>query len=625
MIELKQVELLRGHKCLLQDANLRLHHGDKLALVGANGSGKTSLFKLLLGELSADSGSVALPADWRIAHMKQELVGSDVSALDYVLDGHQALRQVEAKMNQSEGEALAHWMSEYEALGGYSIRSEAEKLLLGLGFQVEQLQKTVSDFSGGWQMRLNLARTLLTPSECLLLDEPTNHLDVDACYQLERWLNEYQGTLLLISHDRDFIDACCQGVVHLHQQQLQRYNGNYSAFERQRAERLAQQQQAYEKQQREKAHMQKFVDRFRAKATKAKQAQSRLKAMDRMTELAPAHIDSPFKFEFYEPKEQCDPLLSLKKANLGYDSPVLNQVSMQLHPGSRMALLGANGRGKSTLLKSLAGELPLLAGERQPGTKLQLGFFNQHQMEALDLNASPLVQIQRLSPDAREQDIRNFLGGFNIKGDMATGDCHHFSGGEKARLALALIVWQKPNLLLLDEPTNHLDLDMCHALTVAVQAFSGALILVSHDRHLIRNTVDELMLVDEGKVRPFDGDLDDYRQWLLQDKRQQNQDGQAQAGSGDKKEQRRAAAAKRAETAPLRKALKQAENEMDKLEQACRDIETELNDSGLYEAAQKDRLQSLLQRQGELRKQLEDTEQRWLEAQEALEEAESAA
>ena len=625
MIELNEVELLRGHKRLLENASLRLHHGDKLALVGANGSGKTSMFKLLLGELTADSGTVSLPADWRIAHMKQELTGSDISALDYVLDGHTELRAAEAKMNQSEGEALAHWMGEYEALGGYTIRSEAEKLLLGLGFEVAQLQNPVSDFSGGWQMRLNLARTLLTPSECLLLDEPTNHLDVDACYQLERWLNEYQGTLLLISHDRDFIDACCQGVVHLHQQQLNRYSGNYSAFERQRGERLAQQQQAYEKQQREKAHMQKFVDRFRAKATKAKQAQSRLKAMDRMAELAPAHVDSPFKFQFYEPKDQCDPLLSLKKADLGYETPVLKQVSLQLHPGSRMALLGANGRGKSTLLKSLAGELSLLAGERQPGTKLQLGFFNQHQMEALDLNASPIVQIQRISPNAREQEIRNFLGGFNIKNDMATGDCHHFSGGEKARLALALIVWQKPNLLLLDEPTNHLDLDMCHALTVAVQAFSGALILVSHDRHLIRNTVDELMLVDEGTVAPFDGDLDDYRQWLLQGKRQQQSDTGPVLSTSDKKDQRRAAAAKRRQTAPLRQALKQAEKDMEKLESACQDIEVSLNDTALYEADQKDQLQALLQRQGELRKQLEAAEQSWLEAQEALDEAESVA
>ena len=625
MIELNEVELLRGHKRLLENASLRLHHGDKLALVGANGSGKTSMFKLLLGELTADSGTVSLPADWRIAHMKQELTGSDVSALDYVLDGHTELRAAEAKMNQSEGEALAHWMGEYEALGGYTIRSEAEKLLLGLGFEVAQLQNPVSDFSGGWQMRLNLARTLLTPSECLLLDEPTNHLDVDACYQLERWLNEYQGTLLLISHDRDFIDACCQGVVHLHQQQLNRYTGNYSAFERQRGERLAQQQQAYEKQQREKAHMQKFVDRFRAKATKAKQAQSRLKAMDRMAELAPAHVDSPFKFQFYEPKDQCDPLLSLKKADLGYETPVLKQVSLQLHPGSRMALLGANGRGKSTLLKSLAGELSLLAGERQPGTKLQLGFFNQHQMEALDLNASPIVQIQRISPNAREQEIRNFLGGFNIKNDMATGDCHHFSGGEKARLALALIVWQKPNLLLLDEPTNHLDLDMCHALTVAVQAFSGALILVSHDRHLIRNTVDELMLVDEGKVAPFDGDLDDYRQWLLQGKRQQQNETEPVLSTSDKKDQRRAAAAKRRQTAPLRQALKQAEKDMEKLESACQDIEVSLNETALYEADQKDQLQALLQRQGELRKQLEAAEQSWLEAQEALDEAESVA
>ncbi len=622
MIDLRQIELRRGAKALLDHADLRINPGDKLALVGANGSGKSSLFALLLGQLHLDGGELSIPADWRVVHMAQEVSASDRSALDYVLDGHVRFRQLEAQLAQAmDDHEHARLHAQLDDLRAWELPSIAERLLQGLGFEPSEHGRAVHDFSGGWRIRLNLARALMCPSDLLLLDEPTNHLDLDATLWLEQWLQRYEGTLLLVSHDRDFIDSTCDGVIHLEHQKLFRYSGNYSAFERQRGERLAQQQQAYEKQQLEIAHMQKFVARFKAKATKARQAQSRVKALERMERIAPAHVDSPFRFEFPRPGRMSDPLLAIDEGVLGYGEPVLRQVSVNIHPGSRIALLGANGQGKSTLVKTMAGEVPLLAGERIEGEHLHIGYFSQHQLESLDLRASPITQLQRKRPRATEQEIRNFLGGFNFRGSQAEEGIAHFSGGEKARLALALVVWQKPNLLLLDEPTNHLDLDMCHALTVALQGYEGAMVLISHDRHLIRNTADYLYLVNDGAVGEFDGDLDDYREFLLGRGGKAGQGSGKPAGSGpvNRKQQRQAAAAERARRTDLNKQVRRLERKMDESATAIRELGEQLGDSSLYEEANKAQLKDLLSRQAELRRQAEALETEWLQVQEELE------
>lgn len=624
MIDIQNIALQRGTKPLLKDASLRINPGEKFALVGANGSGKSSLFALLLNKLSLDAGSISIPQDWRVVHMAQEVEASTRSALDYVMDGHVQFRALEAKLAAAANDHEAmHVHAELDDLRAWELPSIAERLLQGLGFEPSEHNRAVKDFSGGWRIRLNLARALMCPSDLLLLDEPTNHLDLDACLWLEQWLQKYQGTLLLVSHDRDFIDSTCGGVVHVEHQKLYSYSGNYSAFERQRGERLAQQQQAYEKQQTEIAHMQKFVARFKAKASKAKQAQSRVKALERMELIAAAHVDSPFTFSFQKPDRMSDPLLSVKQADLGYQTTVLNAVSLGIHPGSRIALLGANGQGKSTLVKSLAGEINLLHGDRTEGAHLHIGYFSQHQLEALDLNASPILQLQRKRPKATEQEIRNFLGGFDFRGAAAEEGIAHFSGGEKARLALALVVWQKPNLLLLDEPTNHLDLDMCHALTAALQAYEGALVLISHDRHLVRNCADALYLVNNGNVAEFDGDLDDYRDFLLGKTSKSTSKSankkEASQKALDPKQQRQEAAALRAKTQPLKKLINNLERKIDKANQALKTVEEQLSDSSLYEAGNKSQLDELLDQQQTLKTESEDLEMQWLEAQESLE------
>jgi ATP-binding cassette subfamily F protein 3 len=629
MIELQSITLHRGNKILLQDASLRIHPGEKTALVGANGAGKTSVFLLLQGRLQLDNGTLSIPSQWRIAHMAQEVSADARSALDYVLDGDTELRRIEqALATATNDEQLMHLYGELDAIDGYQAGRRAEQLLHGLGFPTEQWQQPISSFSGGWRIRLNLAQALMCPSDLLLLDEPTNHLDLDASLWLEQWLARYRGTLVLISHDRDFIDNTCEQIVHIENAQLTRYRGNYSAFERQRAERLAQQQIAFEKQQERIEHIQKFVQRFRAKATKAKQAQSRLKELDRMEELAPAHIDSPFDFAFPVPERFSDPLLNLSHATLGYGDKVLqHNLNLSIHPGSRIGLLGANGAGKSTLLKSLAGALPLLEGERVTGEHLKLGYFTQHQLEALDLDASPALHIQRMSPKAREQEIRDFLGGFNFRGEAALAPIRHSSGGEKARLALALIVWQKPNLLLLDEPTNHLDLEMCHALTVALQEFEGSVVVVSHDRHLLRNTVDELLLVADGKVTEFDGDLQDYSNWLLKEARAQRQAANAAAKEAvqqpkvEKKTDRQQSADQRKQLAPLKQQLQKIECDIESAQKKLSVLNDQLADTTLYEAANNARLQTLLKEQGAVQQQLVESEEQWLKLQEEIERA----
>ena len=637
MIRLQSVYLQRAAKTLLRDVNWVIHAGQRIGITGANGCGKSSLFQLLLGGLSADQGDVSIPSSLRIAHMAQEVPASALSAVDYVLDGDQVLRNAERELRAAEARhddaAMAHWHSELDAVGGYNARYRAEQLLHGLGFSAQECTRGVSTFSGGWRIRLNLAQALMAPSDLMLLDEPTNHLDLDALVWLEGWLKRFPGTLLLISHDRDFLDAVCTHIAHIENQQLTVYSGNYSQFERQRAERLAQQQFLFEQQQRRIADIEQFVRRFKAKASKAKQAQSRVKELERMELIAPAHVDSPFKFEFLPAQKQSTPLLTLDQAAIGYQGKdgmgtvVASKVSVRLLPGSRVGLLGPNGAGKSTLVKSLVGSLPLVSGTRVAGEHLSIGYFAQHQLEALDLKASALIHLQRLSPTASEQSIRNFLGGFDFHGDMATGPITHFSGGEKARLALAIIAWQRPNLLLLDEPTNHLDLEMRHALTMALQNFEGALIVVSHDRHLLRNTVDEFWLLMDGSLQSFDGDLEDYQRVLQNRQRVEEEALAADAPrSGvDKKAQRQQAAARRAQLAPLKKQISTLEAAMDKLQKELSSIDVAMADTSLYEAANKVALQNLLKRQGEVRAELDARELEWLELQEQLEDAEKEA
>ncbi|WP_341936652.1 ATP-binding cassette domain-containing protein [Marinimicrobium sp. C2-29] len=624
MIQLQQVSLQRGTQFLLEYADLTLFPGQKAGLIGPNGSGKTSLFKLLLGQLSCDTGQWDIPKQWRVSHMAQEVETLECSALDHVLDGDIELRRLEAAIDRSQhdGEALARLYGEMENIQAYSAPARAQQLLNGLGFAPGDDVRPVSDFSGGWRIRLNLAQALMRPSDLLLLDEPTNHLDLDATLWLEQWLQRYPGTLIIISHDRDFLDNVVDRIVAIDNGKLNLYIGNYSAYEHQRAEHLAQQEAAHKKQQEQLAHMEAYVRRFRAQANKARQAQSRLKAMERMEKIAPAHVDSPFTFRFAPAGKMSSPLINLSQADIGYgDSPILSQVNLGILPETRIGLLGPNGAGKSSLIKTLAGDLQLMRGDCHVGENFKLGYFAQHQLDALDLKASAAQHILRMSPETREQEVRNFLGGFDFQGDRAFEPITHFSGGEKARLALAIIVWQKPNVLLLDEPTNHLDLEMRQALTVAMQEFEGAVILVSHDRHLLRNTVDQFLLVADGRVADFDGDLDDYYRWLLQRRLDDNAEEKAAAPAPkeDKKALRQEAAARRQQRKPLRDKLKKLERDMERLTRELGELENKMADPDLYDEANKQELQKLLRSQGECQSQLEECEEQWLELTEELE------
>ena len=640
MIALRQVALQRGTQTLLENADLTLHDGIKAGIIGANGAGKSSLFKLLLGELGPDQGDVEMSGGQRIAHMAQEVEALDRPIIEYVLDGDKALRQAEAELYAAQEAGEAHREAELhgliETLDGYRAESRAAQLLVGLGFFQADLTRPLSDFSGGWRMRVNLARTLFMPSDLLLLDEPTNHLDLDALLWLEQWLARYPGTLLLISHDRDFLDAVCDHIVHMHHQTLELYRGNYSRFERTRAEKLALQQAEAAKQQARREEIERFIARFKAKATKARQAQSRVKMLERMEDIAMAHVDSPFHFTLPAADKTSHPLLVLDQAQLGYrgkehDNVQLDKVNITLLPGSRIGLLGPNGAGKSTLIKSLTGELELLSGKRVPGEHLAIGYFAQHQLEGLDVTSTPFMHVQRLSPKASEQEIRNFLGGFGFKGDDAFGEVATFSGGEKARLALSLVAWQKPNLLLLDEPTNHLDLEMREALTEALAGFEGTVILVSHDRHLLRATVDEFWRVADHRVEPFDGDLEDYRAWLKarleesrRDSRSEKAERQSQQPSGDSREARKAArkaaAELREKLRPLKKERDKAEQAMEKAQISLEEVESVLADPELYtDSARKAELTNALAQQATIKARLDSAEQQWLAAEEALE------
>ncbi|BFM50611.1 ATP-binding cassette domain-containing protein [Marinomonas sp. THO17] len=637
MIQFTEVSLQRGTQFLLEEADLTIFEGQKVGLIGANGAGKSSLFAMIRGDLQADTGEIVLPGQRRIAFMAQEVEESQRSALDYCLDGDDKLRKIEANIAaaQAAGDDNEHanWLVEYDNAHGYSAQSRAETLLQGLGFTMADMHKAVADFSGGWRIRLNLAKALMCPSDVLLLDEPTNHLDLDAILWLENWLRQYPGTLLLISHDRDFIDGICTHIVHLYQKKLTLYKGNYSDYERQRAEHLAQQQANFEKQQQKRAHLQQYVDRFRYKADKAKQAQSRLKMLEKMELIGPAHIDSQFEFSIPVADKTSAQLVNLIQADLGYQtenndpSVQLANTNFSIRDGQRLGLLGPNGAGKSTLIKSIVGEIPLLKGEKICGENLAIGYFSQHQLSALDLDASPVLHIQRLTPTALENDVRRYLGGFGFIDDDALRPVKGFSGGEKARLALALITWTKPNLLVLDEPTNHLDLEMRQALTEALQAFPGAILLVSHDRHLLNSTVDEFFLVADHQISDFDGDLTTYHAWLQERQLQANRKDKAQVNANavkvDRKEERRKAAELREKLRPLRKQIEQHEKAVSKAQTELDKIAEKMADPNLYEAEQKAQLQALLSDEAKWKKTLEESEEAWFLAQEALEEAEA--
>ncbi|CAD6539601.1 putative ABC transporter ATP-binding protein YheS [Paraburkholderia hiiakae] len=646
MIRFNQFSLARGTKPLFEQTSFTLNPGEKVGLIGANGAGKSTLFAVLRGELHADAGDFSLPPSWRIAHVAQETPAVERTALDYALDGDAALREIEARIAAAsaahDGAAEAEAHGAFADADGYTAPARAEALLLGLGFTLEQTRQPVTSFSGGWRMRLNLAQALMCRSDLLLLDEPTNHLDLDAIVWLEDWLHRYPGTLVVISHDREFLDSICDVTLHLENQQIKRYGGNYSQFEILRAQQLALQQSAYEKQQRTVAHLQSFIDRFKAKATKARQAQSRVKALEKMELIAPAHASSPFTFEFRTPDSAPNPMLVMEDVRCGYraedgsETPIVERVTLSIQNGQRIGLLGANGQGKSTLIKTLAGTLTALSGELRTGKGLQIGYFAQHQLETLRPDDSPLQHLARLAPDTREQELRDFLGGFNFPGEMATASIAPFSGGEKARLALALIIWQKPNLLLLDEPTNHLDLETRHALTMALAQFEGTLILVSHDRHLLRATTDQFMLVAKHRLQPFDGDLDDYRDWLLQHAAEQRAalkeaaSGTADAANGantgdsvNRKEQRRQEAEQRQKVAHLKKPLQakigKIEKEMDALNTEKSTLDAFVADPASYEPEQKSRLTEAIRRQAEVASRLETLEAEWLDAHEELE------
>ena len=629
MLQFDNVSLRRGPRLLFERTGFQIHPGQKAGLTGANGSGKSSLFSLVLGSLGTEDGTVKFPSGWIIAHVAQETPVSQQAAIEFVLDGDEGLRRTQRELSTAEhdgdGERIAHLHGELEHIGGYQANSRAASLMSGLGFQPGDEVRPLSDFSGGWRMRLNLARALMCRSDLLLLDEPTNHLDLDAVIWLESWLKQYRGTLLLISHDRDFLDSVCNQILHIEQQRATLYSGNYSAFERVRSEQLANQQAAFEKQQRDIEHMHSYVELFRAKATKARQAQSRIKALERMELIAPAHVDSPFTFGFKSPHKNPHPLLKLDTCAAGYaGTRVIDKVTLVLNPGDRIGLLGPNGAGKSTLIKLLAGELEPQLGERNEARHLAIGYFAQHQLEQLQPGHSPVEHLQQLDPLASEQSLRDYIGGFGFVGDKALEPVAPFSGGEKSRLVLALLVYQRPNLLLLDEPTNHLDLEMRQALATALQDFEGAMVVVSHDRHLLRLTCDQLLLVYNGRVEEFRDELDAYPSWLTAHIRSSRQE-TTQVGGTDSAEQRRerkrSEAERRKALQPLKRALDQCETRLQRLNTRQAQLEAKLADTDLYAEPRKKELQTLLRDKSAIDQELEEAESAWIEAAEALEQA----
>lgn len=655
MIQLQDFAIRRGGRLLFEKATMQLHPGWKIGLTGVNGAGKSTLFAAFLGSISGDSGNLSRPSNWTVAHMAQEVETQETEAIDFVLSGDEEWweinQQLEHESDDMDLDRLTALHGRFGEIDGYTAPSKAAQMMAGLGFSESQIRLPVSSFSGGWRMRLNLAKTLMSRSDLLLLDEPTNHLDLDAVLWLEDWLKAYEGTLVLISHDRDFLDAITDHIIHIENGIVTLYTGNYSTFEQTRAERLAQQQQAFEKQEATKAHLQKYIDRFKAQATKARQAQSRIKQLERMQVLVAAHVDTPFTFSFREPTRMSSPLLRLDHVDAGYENKtIIKNINLQITPDSRIGLLGMNGAGKSTLIKTLTANLAPLAGERESSELLNLGYFAQHQMDALDGEASPMLQLQRLAGKTiHESTLRAFLGSFGFSGERMDTPCESFSGGERARLALALIVWKKPNVLILDEPTNHLDLDMRHALTMALQDFEGAVVLVSHERQLIASVCDELMIVNDGSCQVFDGDLNDYAVWLRQaridlEKKQKQQKLDAASAKPaekakkqesapvaahsvvtpststathgapiDKEQARKEAARRREATRPLRASIEKHEKRQSFIQNQLSDIEKQLANDQLYTAEQKKKLLDIMNQQSTLKAELDQIENETLE------------
>jgi len=619
MLAFQNVTLRRNGEILIEGLSLTLYQGQKVGLVGANGIGKTSLFKMILGELDVDTGDMDLSPQIRIAHMAQEIPSSSQSAMAYVLSGDAALTQVKDEIAEAEQrqdfESIGQLFEVLADLDGYTADARAEQLLTGLGFSREDFSQPLANFSGGWRVRLNLARTLMQPSDLLLLDEPTNHLDLDAIFWLASWIQTYPGTMILISHDREFLDDCVHHVAYMANNRIQLYAGNYSAFELLRADQLRDQARQYEKQQKSIAHMESFIRRFRYKESKARQAQSRIKALERLSRVEAVHEASPFQFRIREAQRQSDPLITLQDADLGYDDPILKGVSLSLSPGDRIGLLGVNGAGKSTLIKSLQGILPLLEGERVPGLHLTMGYFSQHQVDDLDLRLAPLTHLQRLAPTVSELNIRTFLGGFNFQGDQVEKPAAHLSGGEKARLALAIVSFQQPNLLLLDEPTNHLDMQMRQALATAMNTFGGAIIIISHDRYLLSSTVEQFLLVHNGGVEPYEGSLGDYRANLVlpgtDDAKSDGQSSTSEVAHLQGQAKPKVENYKRQRQITTRVAT--IENRITRLNEKLSDIEANLAQPIHYEDPRSESLQSLLRDQASLRDQITALEEEWLE------------
>ncbi|MGE6244474.1 ATP-binding cassette domain-containing protein [Psychrobacter proteolyticus] len=670
MIEFKDVGVRRDGRELFAGASFQLHPGHKVGLTGNNGTGKSTLFALLLTqmgtgdtEVTLDKGEVSIPDSWHVAHMAQEVGATTQSAIDYVLSGDEQWYEINAALNDLSSvsdEQIGVLHQQFDEIDGYRTPTKAAQIMAGLGFKTSQHELPVEGFSGGWRMRLNLAKTLMSRADLMLLDEPTNHLDLDAILWLETWINAYMGLVIVISHDQAFLDATVGHILHVEQQKITLYTGNYQQFIRTRHERMAQQQQAFEKQEATKAHLDDFIRRFRAKASKAKQAQSRIKQLERMAELSPMMADNPFSFQFYEPANMSSPLIELTNADIGYsETPLLHNANIQVTPDTRLGLLGMNGAGKSTLIKALVGELGVLTGKYRVSDTLKLGYFNQHQMDILDAKATPIEMLRRLAGKTSDAMLRSFLGSFDFRGERIDTPSELFSGGERARLTLALIVWQRPNVLVLDEPTNHLDLQMRQALTIALQGFKGAVVLVSHDRELIANVCDELYLVHDGIIEEFDGDIGDYGKWLAEKRKQENasdkntgkkkskkeskkfvsretDNSQVNNKSSDtssnskaatpalsKEEQRKLAAEQRKMTAPIRREIEETEKTLAKIDKQLVTLEEKLADTDLYEESRKSDLLVLLNEQTALQQQHSDNEEKLLLSMTTLEEMEA--
>jgi ATP-binding cassette subfamily F protein 3 len=626
MLKFTDLSLRRGKKVLFNNVNLTINPKTKVGLTGENGTGKTSLIKLILGELQADVGDFFVSKKLITAHVAQEIASSENSAIEYVIDGDNEFRDLESTLRTAEKNndtsKLGDLYDKMQHIDGYTTTGRASKLLNGLGFTVEQEQNPVDTFSGGWRMRLNLAQALMCRSDILLLDEPTNHLDLEAIIWLESWLKKYPGIVLLISHDRDFLNAVCNQIVNIENQELTQYTGDYDNFEKIRAEKLSQQQSQFESQQRQVKHMQKYIDRFRYQATKAKQAQSRIKALDRMEMINAAQLDSPFSFNFTLDSFIPQQLVKIDKASAGYgDNIILDNIDMMIEKGDKIGLLGFNGAGKSTLIKLIAKEITGFSGDTEHAKEINIGYFAQHQIEQLHLDNSPIEHLKMLDPEISEQKARNFLGGFAFHNDMAKETIKNFSGGEKSRLVLALTVYQKPNLLLLDEPTNHLDIRMRHAISVALQSFEGAMILVSHDRHLLSTVTDKLVLVADSKVTDFNGDLKDYYHWANETRknRLESTNNNPTSTTNHKKLQRQEAALIRQNQKPLRQKLRSIEKELSKLQAQESKFEKLMLDENLYTSEKAQDLKETILKQNQVKNHISELENDWLEISEQIE------